>query len=184
MDKEQIIEILTMGGVGVLPTDTLYGLVGSAFSSDAVDKIYDLKQRDPRKPLIVLIASIEDIERFGVIMSVDLEAILKSYWPGPYSIILPTIDEEFEYLSRGTDSIAFRLPDDQELLDILAATGPLVAPSANIEGKPPAKTVSDARKYFGDNADFYFDGGELDGNPSTVIRFDGDEPEIIREGGA
>lgn len=182
MDKDNIIEILTMGGVGVLPTDTLYGLVGSAFSSDAVERIYNMKQRDSRKPLIVLISSIEDIERFGVIMSVELESTLKSYWPGPYSIILPTIDEEFEYLSRGTDSIAFRLPDEQELLDILSVTGPLVAPSANIEGKPPAKTVEEARRYFGDNADFYYDGGELDGHPSTIMRFDGDEPLVIREG--
>lgn len=181
MDKDQVIEILTMGGVGVLPTDTLYGLVGSAFSSDAVEKIYDLKQRDLKKPLIVLVASLEDIERFGVVMSVELETTLKSYWPGPYSIILPTVDEEFEYLSRGTDSIAFRLPDDQELLDILSATGPLVAPSANIEGRPPAKSVTEARRYFGDNADFYLDGGELDGKASTIIRLDGDEPEIVRE---
>ena len=158
MDKDQVIEILASGGVGVLPTDTLYGLVGSAFSSDAVERIYDLKQRDRGKPLIVLIASLEDLERFGVVISDGLEQTLKSYWPGPYSIILPTIDDEFEYLSRGTDSIAFRMPDDPELLDILAATGPLVAPSANIEGKPPALTVADARRYFGDNADFYLDG--------------------------
>lgn len=181
MDKDQVIEILASGGVGVLPTDTLYGLVGSAFSSDAVERIYDLKQRDRGKPLIVLIASLEDLERFGVVISDGLEQTLKSYWPGPYSIILPTIDDEFEYLSRGTDSIAFRMPDDPELLDILAATGPLVAPSANIEGKPPALTVADARRYFGDNADFYLDGGEIDNKPSTIIRLDGDEAEIIRD---
>ncbi len=181
MDKEEVIEILATGGVGVLPTDTLYALAGSAFSSEAVERIYDLKQRDPKKPMIVLIASIEDIERFGVIVSEELERTLGNYWPGPYSIILPTIDEEFEYLSRGTDSIAFRLPDDDDLIEILQITGPLVAPSANIEGKPPAVTVADARRYFGDNADFFLDGGELSGKASTVIRLDGDDEEIVRE---
>jgi L-threonylcarbamoyladenylate synthase len=181
MDKEQVIETLTQGGVGVLRTDTLYGLVGSAFSNEAVERIYDLKQRYGRKPFIVLIPSIEDIERFGVVISTELESRLKNYWPGPYSIILPTIDEEFEYLSRGTDSIAFRLPDDEELIEILSATGPLVAPSANIEGKPPATTVEEARRYFGDSIDFYFDGGEASGKASTVIRLDGEDAEVVRD---
>lgn len=181
MDKEQIIEILTTGGVGILPTDTLYGLTASAFDSDAVERVYALKQRDSRKPLIVLISTIEDIERFGVIVSNELEHTLKNYWPGPYTIILPTIDEEFEFLSRGTDTIAFRLPDDSELVELLEVTGPLVAPSANIEGKEPAKTVEQARKYFGDSIDFYYDGGERDGKASTIIRLEGDEPEIVRE---
>lgn len=181
MDKDQIIEILTTGGVGVLPTDTLYGLTGSAFAADAVERIYTLKRRDPRKPLIVLISAIEDMERFGVVVSNELERTLTNYWPGPYTIILPTIDEEFEYLTRGTDSIAFRFPDDPELIEILEATGPLVAPSANIEGMEPAKTIAEARKYFGDQIDFYLDGGEKDGKASTIIRLDGEEPEIIRD---
>lgn len=181
MDKDDVIEALTMGGVGVLATDTLYGLVGSAFSTDAVERIYALKQRDNQKPLIVLISSIEDLERFGIVVSDELERELRTYWPGPYSIILPTVDEEFEYLSRGTDAIAFRLPDSEELIEILETSGPLVAPSANVEGRAPATTISEARRYFGDSIDFYLDGGELTGKPSTIIRLDSDEPEIIRE---
>lgn len=181
MDKDQVIEILAGGGIGVLATDTLYGLVGSAFSGDAVERIYDLKQRYPNKPLIVLISTIEDIERFGVVISESLEQTLKSYWPGPYSIILPTIDEDFEYLTRGQDSIAFRMPDKDELLEIMQVTGPLIAPSANIEGMPPAKTIDEAKRYFGDNVDFYLDEGEVDGKASTIIRLDGEEPEIVRE---
>jgi tRNA A37 threonylcarbamoyladenosine synthetase subunit TsaC/SUA5/YrdC len=65
MDRK-ISEIIKKNGVGVLPTDTLYGLVGSAFSKEAVDRIYDLKSRNEKKSLIILISSIEDLEKFGV----------------------------------------------------------------------------------------------------------------------
>lgn len=181
MFSDDIVEALKQGGVGVIPTDTLYGLVASALDVDAVSRVYELKRRDPRKPLIVLVGDIEDIERFGVVLSDQLRAQLDSYWPGPYSILLPVIDDTFEYLHRGTDAIAFRIPDDEELRSLLRATGPLVAPSANIEGDAPAQTVSMAQRYFGTDADFYIDGGMLDSPPSTIVRLnDGGEPDIVR----
>ena len=181
MNDENIAAIISSGGVGVLPTDTLYGLVGSALNPDVVDRIYELKRRDPKKPLIVLISDIASLEQFGVLLSDQLAKQLESYWPGPYSIILPTIDDQFEYLSRGKDTIAFRLPQKQELIDLITITGPLVAPSANVEGLPPATTIESARRYFGTDIDFYVDDGELDGKASTLIEFDGEEVHTIRE---
>ena len=179
-DLETAAEILMQGGVGVLATDTLYGLVGSALSSETVDRIFTLKQRNHTKPLIVLIAQMEDLEQFGVVLSQKLISQLDQYWPCPYSILLPVIDDQFEYIHRGTDQIAFRMPDKPDLLDLLRQTGSLVAPSANMEGMPPAKTVQDARNYFGTDVDFYVEGEELRGNPSTIISFDGDEVIIER----
>jgi L-threonylcarbamoyladenylate synthase len=180
MDREQAIEILVSGGVGVMPTDTIYGIVGSAFLTETVERIYQVKKRLSSKPLIVLIADIEDAERFGVVLSDKLIEALKTYWPGPYSIILPCIDEEFEYLTRGTDSIAFRVPGDEELRNLLRQTGPLVAPSANIEGESPAKTVRDAVNYFGEQVDFYLDGDEIEKPASTIIRLDDDGVKVLR----
>ncbi|MDO8520515.1 MAG: L-threonylcarbamoyladenylate synthase [bacterium] len=193
--RDDVADMLKNGGVGVLPTDTLYGLVGSALFPDAVARIYELKERGPDKPLIVLIADIEDLEQFGVVLSEKLvgvvrrvppkadlssRGLLESYWPGPHSIILPIIDDTFEYLSRGTDSIAFRLPDKEDLRALLRETGPLVAPSANVEGKPPARTIEEAQKYFGDDVDFYVDGGELAGKPSTILLLEGEKVRMIR----
>lgn len=181
MYTDEIIDAIQGGEVGVIPTDTLYGLVGSALDPEVVARIYDLKRRNHAKPLIVLVAEIDDIERFGVILSDTLRTQLEQYWPGPYSIILPTIDEEFSYLDRGTHTIAFRLPDDEELRDLLRQTGPLVAPSANVEGDAPARSIDIARKYFGSDAAFYVDGGELDGAPSTVMLLDEEgETTILR----
>lgn len=180
-DFREAAQIIVQGGVGVLPTDTLYGLVASAFSVDAIDRIYDLKQRDPEKPLIVLIPDIEALEQFGVVIPDALREQLGSYWPGPYSIILPTIDEQFEYIHRGTDHIAFRLPDDPLLQELIAEVGPIVAPSANVEGGVPAGSVAEARSYFGTDVDFYVDGGDLRGNPSTILALEGDTVRVVRE---
>lgn len=181
MNEQHVITLLKKGGVGVLPTDTLYGLVGSALLPDAVLRIYELKRRNETKPLIVLIAEVSDIEQFGVVLSEQLENRLAKYWPGAYSIRLPIIDDQFEYLSRGMDTIAFRLPDTEELREFLRETGPLVAPSANIENLPPATTIAEAKRYFGTDVDFYIDGGELRGKASTVIEFDDEEVIIHRE---
>lgn len=178
--KDAIIK-LRSGGVGILPTDTLYGLVGSAFLPEAVERIYELKQRSAERPLIVLIADIEDVEQFGVVLPEELSNRLSLYWPGPYSIVLPTVDEEFAYLHRGGWTIAFRLPDKEDLRELIRETGPLVAPSANIERRPPARTIEEAKKYFGTDVDFYIDGGELSGKPSTVLELSGDEIKVVRE---
>lgn len=180
-DFENAETIIQCGGVGVLPTDTLYGLVGSALNADTVDRIYDLKQRDPNKPLIVLISDITQLEQFGVIVSTVLTERLRAYWPGHYTIILPTIDDQFEYLHRGTNNIAFRLPDNEELLDFISLTGPIVAPSANVEGMPPAGNIEEAKSYFGTDVDFYIEGEDLRGNPSTIISFDGEDVIVVRK---
>ena len=179
-ELRDVAELLMQGGVGVLPTDTLYGLVGSALDPDVVARIYDLKERDPEKPLIVLISDIEQLESFGVVLSDEIEDMLGAYWPGPNTLILPTVDEQFSYIDRGTGAIAFRLPASEELRDLIREVGPLVAPSANKEGMPPARNTDEAKQYFGTDVDFYVDGGDLDNKPSTIIAFDGDEVITVR----
>jgi len=178
---DDAVEILSGGGVGVLPTDTLYGLVGYALDPDVVARIYDLKERDPDKPLIVLISDVEQVEEFGVVVSLQMEEVFSRYWPGPVSIILETVDEQFSYLDRGTGRIAFRLPADEQLRDLIRNTGPLVAPSANPQGSPPATNTEEARTYFGTSIDFYVDVGEKKGGPSKVIEFTDGEVNVVRD---
>ncbi len=177
---DEAAEHIMQGGVGVLPTDTLYGLVGSALDPDAVDRIFHLKERDPKKPLIVLISQFDQLEQFGVVISESMRTQLEQYWPGPYSIILPIVDEQFEYIDRGEMAIAFRMPDNSELCNLIDTTGPIVAPSANPEGRPPARNVAEAKAYFGTDVDFYVEGDDLDGPPSTLIALDGDSVNTLR----
>lgn len=166
-----ILEVSLCGGaIGVLMTDTMYGLVGSAKSKKVVERIYNVRSRDAKKPMIILIGSIDDLKLFGVKPSEGMLAVLKKLWPGPVSIILPCKSKRFEYLHRGTHSLAFRLPKNAKLRGFLKRTGPLVAPSANPEGKKPAKTIKEAEKYFGGNIDFYIDSGAQKGAPSTIVQ--------------
>lgn len=169
--KEIILKI-KKDGIGILPTDTLYGIVGSAFSRRAVERIYEVKNRNPKKALIILISSIKDLEKFGIKINKELAKILEKFWPGKVSVILPCPYKKFEYLHRGTKSLAFRLPNKKFLLEILKKTGPLVAPSANPEGFIPAENITEAKKYFGDSVDFYISEGKKNGKASKLISID------------
>lgn len=164
----QVIKILKHDGVGIIPTDTLYGLVGSAYSAKAINRIYKIKNRDKKKKLIVLISSIKDLEKFKIKLSTIQIQILKKYWPGKVSIVL--------------NNIAFRLPKDKKIIDILKKTGPLVAPSANPEGKIPAENTIEAWKYFGDNVDFYFGKKTLKGESSALIKLSKNGEIIVLRG--
>lgn len=180
MTHSKVIKILRRGGVGVLPTDTIYGIVGSALKIKIVERIYRLRKRNPRKPMIILIGSITDLRRFGVNVDSKTNKILKRFWPGKVSIILPCPSKKFAYLHRGAKTLAFRLPAKKSLRALLRKTGPLVAPSANPEGKPPAKTIREARRYFGDKVDFYIEGGRLTRKSSKLIKMVDGKSIILR----
>jgi L-threonylcarbamoyladenylate synthase len=173
-------KILQEGGVGIVPTDTLYGICASALNKLAVERIYRIKGRDESKPFIVLVSSIDDLKRFGIKLSENQKAYLASVWPGPVSVILPCALKKLAYLHRGTETLAFRLPKSPKLRKFLSESGPLAAPSANPQGLGPARTIAEARKYFGDQVDFYISGGRKEGKPSKIVSLVTGEPVVLR----
>jgi L-threonylcarbamoyladenylate synthase len=181
-----IAPLLKKGDIGVIPTDTIYGIVGSALERKTVLAIYRLRRRNPKKPMIILIGSINDLAQFGIVLRPSIKKRLKKIWPGSVSVVMPITRpqarKKFTYLHRGTGALAFRLPKPLWLRSLLKKTGPLVAPSANFEGKMPARTVADAKKYFSDTIDFYVDAGRLASKPSTLIAVEGDAMTVLREG--
>lgn len=178
----QAEKIIKEEGVGILPTDTLYGVVGSAFSKKAVTRIYKLRKRNLKKPLIILIHALADIDLFGITPDAKDKKILRALWPGKVSVIVPCKRKKFAYLHRGTNALAFRVPASSALRRFLKKTGPLVAPSANPEGEPPAKTVAEAEKYFGNAVDFYINRGCLASQPSTLVAFENGRISVVRKG--
>ncbi|NCN07466.1 tRNA pseudouridine(55) synthase TruB [Candidatus Falkowbacteria bacterium] len=178
---KQQIDILKKGGIGVVPTDTIYGLVGKALNKNTVERIYKVRKRSPDKPLIILISQISDLNKFGVKIDNKTKKILQKYWPGQVSVILGC-HKKLDYLHRGTNSLAFRLPDNKWLRFLLRKTGPLVAPSANPEGLDPALTIRQAKKYFSNMVDFYIDRGKLESSPSTLVKIEAGNIIVLREG--
>jgi L-threonylcarbamoyladenylate synthase len=168
------------GAVGVIPTDTVYGVVARAADSQAVQRLYALKSRE-NKPGTLIAASIEQLEELGF-KHRYLKAV-EQFWPGAVSVVIPVSAPELKYLHQGKLSLAVRIPDDKELLKLLGKTGPLLTSSANTPGDPPANTAAEAERYFGDKVDFYVNGGDLSGRqPSTVIRILDDAIEVLRQG--
>jgi L-threonylcarbamoyladenylate synthase len=178
IDLQTASALLKAGNIGVIPTDTLYGLVASVTHKEAVERVYKVKGRDKEKPSIILVPNSDILKEFGI--SEENIKMAEKFWPGPVSIILPSKSKKWDYLHRGTDSLAFRVPDDAELLKMLLQTGPLIAPSANLQGNPPARNIKEAKAYFTDKVDFYVDGGHLNKPPSTLISFLEQEFKILR----
>jgi L-threonylcarbamoyladenylate synthase len=177
---KEIVEILKEGGIGVLPTDTIYGLVGSALKKETVERIYKVRKRERTKPFIVLISDVKDLRIFGIKLKPFQRKLIKKFWPGPFSLVFECKNEKFEYLHRGKKSLALRLPRPKWLRKLLKEVGPLVAPSANLAGMPHSKTIKEAKKYFGEKVDFYFDSGRIDKKPSAIIDIREKEIKILR----
>jgi L-threonylcarbamoyladenylate synthase len=209
LDWMKAAMLLKEGAIGVIPTDTIYGICTSAFNKKAVEKVYKLRKRNPNKPCIILISSLEDLKKFNIRLTLWQKKILEKLWPGKISVVLsPRINADttlinadnknnksnryhrssvldqrssVEYLHRGTNSLAFRIPKSKLVLNILKISGPLIAPSANWEGYEPAKNIKEARRYFG-NKVFYLDRGDLISKPSTLIDLRTQKIQILREG--
>lgn len=182
MSISQLASLLRQGLIGVLPTDTIYGVVAAAANPEAVLRLYRLRRKTPRKPFVILIGRTGDLKKFGVAVTAYQKHFLKKVWPGKVSVVLPcSSSSRFAYLHCGRRTLAFRMPRPRKLRALLRAAGPLAAPSANPEGEKPAETISQARRYFGSRVDFYVSAGKrMIGAPSTIVSLTNREPRIVR----
>ncbi|MFW5853145.1 MAG: L-threonylcarbamoyladenylate synthase [Patescibacteria group bacterium] len=171
--------LIKKGKIGIIPTDTLYGLVAHINKPKAIKKIYEIKNRPKNKPLIVLIGSLEQLKRLPLATKkIDYE-ILNTYWPGPVSLILPTTKILKPISSNKT--LAIRLPRSSKLRKWLCLYGPVVAPSANPAGKEPARTLTETKKYFNQRVDFYVPAKKrLTKPPSALIDLTVSQLQILR----
>jgi tRNA threonylcarbamoyl adenosine modification protein (Sua5/YciO/YrdC/YwlC family) len=177
LSDPKLIELLKNGAVGVIPTDTVYGLVCRAANPESVERLYALKSRD-HKPGTLIAANIDQLVELGI-KARYLKAV-EQFWPGAVSVETP---HHIDYLNMSTGRQAIRIPDVEPLRKLLEQVGVLQTTSANDPGEPVATTMAEAEAYFGDRVDFYVDGGDLSNRPpSTIIKVIDDAIEIIREG--
>ncbi len=176
----KIAEYFNENKIGVIPTDTLYGISCKTDNKELIEKIYEIKNRDLTKPLIVLISDISNLEWFDIKIDEKTKTTLKTLWPGKNTVIIPCPFEKFKHLHRGTNQIAFRVPNKPQLIELLKLTGPLTSTSVNPEGKFSAKSIEEAVNYFGDKIDFYVEDGILDNKASTIYKIENDQLTVVR----
>jgi L-threonylcarbamoyladenylate synthase len=176
---DNIIRLLKNGGVGLLPTDTIYGLSCRALDEHAVKRLRKIKSRDKSKPFIILISEIRQLNDLGIITT-DAAPVLR-YWPGKLTLICDAQKSPL-WLHMGTHTLAVRQPDYEELRQLISQVGPIISTSANLKGGAPAVNINEAKKYFSDKLDFYVDAGRLGSEPSTIVKASFAGFEVIRPG--
>lgn len=168
-----VIEALRADKLVVTPTDTIYGLLARADGPRAVDELYRVRQRDRTKSCIVLLGSVNDIPELTADQRRTYQQL---YRERPTTIVARVSPDVMPHLARTNATLAFRVvPSGTALSELIRLVGPLLAPSANLAGQPPAATINEAIAYFGDQVAVYVDGGEVaEAVPSRIIKFTDD----------
>lgn len=180
VNLDQATALLRNGQIGVLPTDTVMGLVASADNRSAVTRLYGLKQREG-KPGTLIAPDESSLVALG--LNHEDIARVSHLWPNPISVVLTCESDAVAHLHQGKGSLAVRIPADMRIQQLLRHTGPVVTSSANAPGQPPAQTLQQAQAYFGDAVDFYVAPERpIRAASSTVVQATGPTMTVLRQG--
>lgn len=183
MDVNSLVNILNNSGIAVIPTDTVYGLVGDATNENVIKKVFLIKQRENSKPLLILISNFDMLKKYVKNISpLELE-IINKFWPGPLTIIFQNKKNLSDVLTANKSEIAIRMPNDERLLDLINKLDkPIIATSANIAHKKTITSIDLLEDKIKNNVDYIYDGGFLEDNPSTIIKVIDNKVIIVRDG--
>ncbi len=184
LDISTAIPILKQGGVIAYPTETVYGLGCDPTNPKAVQKLFDLKGRDSKVPIPVLIGELSQLPLYVEEIPKSAKKLIQKFWPGALTLIFRAKNIFPEELLAKTGKIAVRIsshPIAQELTKKFAL--PLTTTSANRSGQPAASTPEEVEKYFNNEIDGILSGGELSASQSsTILDVTFDPPKLIRAG--
>ena len=171
------------GRLVAFPTETVYGLGANALNPLAVAKIFELKERPSFDPLIVHIASVDDLDKLTVNKDSRVLQLAEKFWPGPLTIVLPKSYIVPDIVTSGLDTVGIRMPNNPIALELIRKSGcPIAAPSANKFGRVSPTTAQHVKKQL-PNVDYILDGGKTQvGIESTIITLNENGFEILRHG--
>ncbi|HCR86160.1 MAG TPA: threonylcarbamoyl-AMP synthase [Alphaproteobacteria bacterium] len=186
MQKEinNAVLALKKGGVILIPTETVYGIAADATNKNAIQKIYQIKQRDASKPLQLLVKNLKEAEKFVSFNEISRKAALK-YWSGPLTLILNEKGNNnlSKNLNNSDGTIGVRVPNHQILAELFEHIDfPLAATSANLSGNRPFLEFKQAEEYFTGRVDYLLDGGNAEIGEASTIADLRNNINIIREG--
>ena len=177
-------DVILAGGVVAVPTESFYGLAVSVVDENAVHRLMSIKKRPEKNPILILISSADDLDRYVVQVPAMARELIRRFWPGGLTLVFQGKEDLSRMLTSGTGQIGVRLsshpiPTELARLAGVAITGT----SANVSGGPPCRSAAQVIKAIGDDIDLVIDSGETQGGkPSTVLKVTVQPPEILREG--
>lgn len=182
MNIERLVNIISVGEIAVIPTDTVYGIIGDATNLDVVHKIYEVKKRDYSKPLILMVSGIEMLERYVEGINKLERKLMDKYWPGKLTILFKKNNNVNDLITSGSDLVGIRYPDNKDIIELIDRIGkPLISTSCNISSKDVITRIDMLEEEISEYVSYVYDGGVLSDISSTIVKVT-DKIEIIREG--
>jgi len=181
---EKAKNIIENDGVIAFPTDTVYGLACNAFSKSAIDTLYNLKGRDSKKPLIVMIPENYNLENIVKNISPSAKKLMNKFWPGALTIIFKSKNILPKNATGELETVGIRIPALKETIDLLNyINAPIFTTSANISGEQSPISAQEVLSYFNGKLPLIIDTGICDKKiPSTIVDLSSSEVKLLRIG--
>ncbi len=179
---KQVVECIKDGGVIAYPTDTYYGIGCDIMNKKAIEKVYQLKQRDKKKPFSFLCSDLKDISKYAKVSNYAYRT-MKRLLPGQYTFILEGTKLVPKIMLTKRKTAGIRVPNHQICTDLIKALGnPVLSTSATTEDRGILSEAWMIEDEFNNLVDIVIDGGDVPNLPSSVVTLFDDDPEVIREG--
>ena len=179
-------DVILSGGVVAVPTESYYGLAVSVMDENAIHRVIRIKKRPEKNPILILISSVDELDRYVVQVSPLAAKLIRRFWPGGLTLVFQGREILPPVLTAGTGQIGVRLSSHPVPTELARLAGvAITGTSANISGEPPCESAPQVVKAIGEDVDLVIDGGEREtqgGKPSTVVDVTVQPPEILREG--
>lgn len=181
---EQATQIIKMGGVVGLPTDTVYGLGADALNEEAVDKIYRIKKRDRKNPISIFVNNPEQVEEYVERIGLVGELMMEKFWPGPLTLIFKSSHPKLLHLMGETSRLGIRISPNKLISSIIEKIkAPITSTSANVSGRRILATANGVRYYFNGRIELILDAEKAPEKfPSTVVDISSDQIFLNRPG--
>ena len=179
----QIAEKIRNGAVICYPTDTVYGIGCDIFNQKAIKKIFQIKKRAKHKPFSFMCSSLKNVNDYGHVSNMAYR-IMKKALPGPFTFVLSASKLVPKIMITKQKTVGIRVPDNNICLALIEELGnPILTTSAILDKEGvPLSEAYEFDELLGNMVDLIIDGGMVFPDPSTIVSFTGDEPEILRQG--
>lgn len=179
---KEIVEVIKNGGVVIMPTDTIYGIIADATNEKAIQKVYEMKKRNENKPMLMLVNGIKMLNQYVSSINDIENKLIDELWPGALTIIFNKKNVS-DLLTGGLGTVGIRYPDNELLINIMNELNvPLLSTSVNVSGDASATCIDNINESILNNVDYVYDVGECKGEASTIVVVKDSELRVLREG--